>query len=476
MPTTAWGKGKTVLLVGPDGGALSGFAQTLKGAGFHVIRGSQGAPWPLLDSQPITVVYVDGETSSSLEVVRGVRAHHPDVHVVVVRTAPAAIEVADAIKAGAADFLAAGSPSATILTRLHNVVHELAPVAPIVDDKNKKPGGPSGLIGSSLPMRRLFQSIVRVARFHAGVLILGESGTGKELIARAIHDCGPRRPRPFVAVNCATLGKDLLENELFGHERGAFTGANEQKKGLFEVAHGGTLFLDEIGEMDVATQAKLLRVLERSEFRRVGGTAKVKVDINLVAATNRDLHAAIASGRFREDLYYRLKVVALHVPPLRERREDIPALVETFIGDFNRRYGAKVRGIAPEAMRSLIDHDWPGNVRELKNVVESAAMLSDEDVLQKDLFDEALDSHAPHRTTSKVVAAPGSSREPQSDDELRISLPARLDDVERQLIVKTLRGARSRKDAATALGIGLRTLYTKLQAYGLSETGSVDDD
>ena len=461
-----------MLLVGPDGGSLSGFAQTLKGAGFHVTRGSQGAPWPILDAQHIAAVYVDGETSSSLEIMRGVRARHPDVHVVLVRTAPAAMEVADAIKAGAADFLAAGSPGTTILARLHDVLHELAQVTPIVDDKKQ---GPSGLIGSSLPMRRLFRSIERVSRFHAGVLILGESGTGKELIARAIHDCGPRRPRPFIAVNCATLGKDLLENELFGHERGAFTGANEQKKGLFELAHGGTLFLDEIGEMDVATQAKLLRVLERSEFRRVGGTDKVKVDINLVAATNRDLHAAIAAGRFREDLYYRLKVVALQVPPLRERREDIPALVETFIGDFNRRYGAKVRGIAPEAMRSLIDHDWPGNVRELKNVVESAAMLSDEDVLQKDLFDDALDSNARHVSTWSAPARPGSSRPPQSDDELRVSLPARLDDVERQLIVKTLRGAGSRKAAAKALGIGLRTLYTKLQAYGLTEGGGVGD-
>ncbi|MDP2343547.1 MAG: sigma-54 dependent transcriptional regulator [Deltaproteobacteria bacterium] len=385
------------------------------------------------------------------------------------------MEVADAIKAGAADFLAAGSPGATILARLHDVLHDLAPIAPIAPIADDKKQGPAGLVGSSLPMRRLFRSIERVSRFHAGVLILGESGTGKELIARAIHDCGPRRPRPFVAVNCATLGKDLLENELFGHERGAFTGANEQKKGLFELAHGGTLFLDEIGEMDVATQAKLLRVLERSEFRRVGGTDKVKVDINLVAATNRDLHAAIAAGRFREDLYYRLKVVALEVPPLRERREDIPALVETFIGAFNRRYGAKVRGIAPEAMRSLIDHDWPGNVRELKNVVESAAMLSDEDVLQKDLFDEALDSNAPNLSTPTVPVQSGSSRVSQSDDELRVSLPARIDDVERQLIFKTLRGTRSRKDAATALGIGLRTLYTKLQGYGVTAADGGDD-
>ncbi len=471
MPSTAfWGKGKTILLLGPEAGSLAGFAQALKTAGFSVRGGLQAVPWKVLDSQHTTVVYVDAETSVALDVMREARARQIDVHVVMVRSEPGATEVADAIKAGAADFLPAGSSGPTILSRLHVVLHGPGRVAASVDTTK---AGPAGLVGSSLPMRRLFHSIERLARFHAGVLVLGESGTGKELIARAIHDSGPRRAKPFVPINCATLGKDLLENELFGHERGAFTGANEQKKGLFELADEGTLFLDEVAEMELGTQAKLLRVLERSEFRRVGGVGKIKVDVNLVAATNRDLHAAIAAGTFREDLYYRLKVVALVVPPLRERREDIPALVESFIAEFNRRHGAKVRGIAPEAMRALVEHDWPGNVRELKNVVESAAMLSDEDVLQKSLLDETFASTA-HPSTPKV---PARARLASSlaANELLIALPARLEDVEREMITRTLGSTASRKAAAAVLGIGLRTLYTKLQKYGLEAQESDAD-
>src|SRR6185503_10798768 len=224
-------------------------------------------------------------------------------------------------------------------------------------------------------MARVYATIAKVSRYKANVLLLGESGCGKELVARALHASGPRRKQLFVPINCATLGREILENELFGHERGAFTGANERKKGLFELADGGTLFLDEIGEMDLSTQAKLLRVLERNEFRRVGGTEKVRVDLSLVAATNKNLQEAIAAGKFREDLYYRLKVVTLVIPPLRERREDIPALIDYFIADFNRRNDQKIRGIAPAALRSLMEYAWPGNVRELKNGIESAAVL-----------------------------------------------------------------------------------------------------
>ena len=314
-----------------------------------------------------------------------------------------------------------------------------------------------GLVGTSAAMRKLLDTLERLARFRANVLILGESGTGKEVIARALHARGPRRNAVFVPVSCASLAEGLLENELFGHERGAFVGATERKRGLFEIADGGTLFLDEIAEMDLATQAKLLRVIERSEFRRLGGTRKLRVDSSVVASTNRDVQAELAAGRFREDLYYRLKVVTITVPPLRERREDIPALVDAFIVDFNRKNDGKIRGIAPKALRALMEHAWPGNVRELKNVVESAAMLSDGDTIGGTSFAEAL------------TAAEARPRAPAPGrDEIRIRVGTKLEDVERALISATIAQARSRADAAAQLGIGQRTLYSKLRRYGLA--------
>ncbi len=332
-------------------------------------------------------------------------------------------------------------------------------LAPVRD--GNAPGGagsPGGLIGTSPSMRNLKETIDRVARFRANVLLVGESGTGKELVARALHARGPRRGRVFVPVSCATLGDDLLENELFGHERGAFPGANERKQGLFELADGGTLFLDQIEEIQPATQARLLRVLERSEFRRVGGTRKVRVDLSVVAATNADLLAAMAAGRFREDLYYRLRVLTIAVPPLRDRREDIPALVDAFVADFNRRNDGRIRGLAPPALSLLMDHGWPGNVRELKNVVESAAMLSDGDTLGAAAIAGAL------RAVPRGAGAPA----PGAADELRVRVGTPLHEVERLMIEAVVARAPSRAAAARQLGIGERTLYTKLRLYGLA--------
>jgi DNA-binding NtrC family response regulator len=268
-------------------------------------------------------------------------------------------------------------------------------------------------------------------------------------------------------VNCATLGREILENELFGHERGAFTGANERKRGLFELADGGTFFLDEIAEMDIATQAKLLRVLERSEFRRVGGTGKVKVDLSIIAATNHDLEQAISAGRFREDLYYRLKVVTLVVPPLRDRREDIPALVDAFVADFNRRSGGRISGVEPSALRRLAERDWPGNVRELRNAVEGACVLATGDVVTV----EDLGEHgAPPERARAVRAAPpprGQRRAPAPGGAAGVAIPpdCTLEEAERRIVLAALRHHGTRARAARALGIGLRTLYTKLAAW-----------
>ncbi len=320
-----------------------------------------------------------------------------------------------------------------------------------------------GLVGASAALANVRAAIERISRYKTNVLVLGESGTGKELIARALHERGPRAQHAFVAVNCATLGREILENELFGHERGAFTGANERKRGLLEQADGGSLFLDEIGEMDLGTQAKLLRVLERNAFRRVGGNEKIHVDLGVIAATNQDLELAIAHGRFRDDLYYRLKVVTLRVPPLREHKEDIPALVDWFVADFNRRHGGRISGLAPGALERLYAHDWPGNVRELKNALDSAAVLARGDSIgPEDLGPLGPAREAPAGRAAE--AAPGGAAE-----SLTIPVGSSLADAERALILAAVRRFPTKAEAAQALGIGLRTLYTKLRAYGAEE-------
>jgi Nif-specific regulatory protein len=254
----------------------------------------------------------------------------------------------------------------------------------------------SNMVGESARMQQVYQFLAKVAPTSASVLICGESGTGKELAARAIHQNNPRVNKPFVAVNCAALTETLLESELFGHEKGAFTGAIAQKKGKFEVADGGTIFLDEVGEMSPLLQTKLLRVLQEREFERVGGTRPIKVDIRLIAATNRNLEEAIEQGTFRQDLYYRLNVVQLLMPPLRERREDIPLLASYFVAKYSKMCKRRVSGISAEARARLINYDWPGNVRELENAIERAVVLGTTDlILPEDLPEAALEAETP---------------------------------------------------------------------------------
>ena len=253
--------------------------------------------------------------------------------------------------------------------------------------------GDAGIVGDSPAIRKLLQMIARVAPQEASVLVLGESGTGKELVARALHRQSARSAKPFVAINCAALTETLLESELFGHEKGAFTGAVAQKKGKLEVAEGGTVFLDEIGELAPALQAKLLRVVQQREFERVGGTRTLKLDVRLIAATNRDLSTEVHRGNFREDLFHRLNVVALHVPPLRDHPEDIPALARHFLDQFASRCRRRVSAVSPEAERYMMTYSWPGNVRELENAIERAVVLGQSDVLlPEDLPETILES------------------------------------------------------------------------------------
>ncbi|MEJ2024714.1 MAG: sigma-54 dependent transcriptional regulator, partial [Deltaproteobacteria bacterium] len=310
------------------------------------------------------------------------------------------------------------------------------------------------IIGNSPPMVRLFETIAQVAPSEATVLITGESGTGKELIAGAIHYNSERKEGPFVKVNCAALTETLLESELFGHEKGAFTGAHRRKDGQFSLAHRGSLFLDEVSEMPLSMQVKLLRVIQEREFIRVGGEEVIKVDVRIIAATNKDLAGEIAAGRFREDLFYRLNVVTLLIPSLRQRKDDIPLLAQHFLTSFAAKNRKTIKGFTPRAMARLTAHDWPGNVRELMNAVERMVVLSRSDYVDElDLPPSILEHKDP-------------SNQGESTADFPADLP--LEEVEKASILKTLESTGGNKsEAARRLGITRRTLHKKLKKYGV---------
>ena len=311
------------------------------------------------------------------------------------------------------------------------------------------------LVSRSPGMQRVREQILQVAPARSTVLILGESGVGKELVAKAIHFNSPRREAPFIAINCSAIPVNLIESELFGHERGAFTGAVGRQKGKLELADGGTVLLDEVGDMDLLTQAKLLRVLEERAFMRVGGNREVKVDVRVIAATNTDLDDLIRRGRFREDLYFRLKVITIRVPPLRERQEDIPELTRAILEQIRRDNGLRHQRLTARAVRRLRQHRWPGNVRELKNVLESTAITHTGDTLREDDLPAGL-------LVKETPGTPG----------IRPRAGVTLEEMERETIRKTLvRHAGNRTHAARVLSIGVRTLQRKIQAYGIRVPG-----
>ncbi|OLD42208.1 MAG: hypothetical protein AUI55_07880 [Gemmatimonadetes bacterium 13_1_40CM_2_70_7] len=374
----------------------------------------------------------------------------------------------------------------------------------------------TGIIGESPAIQEVLVKIEQMAPVTSTVLIEGESGTGKELVARGIHDLSPRRGQAFIAVNCAALPETLLESELFGHEKGAFTGAAERRLGRFELADGGTIFLDEVGEMPPATQVKLLRVLEDRSFFRVGGTQAIKVDVRVIAATNQSVKEAVALGKFRDDLYYRLNVLAIYLPPLRERRSDIPLLVRTFIAEFAKLHDRPFRGITPEALQILVDADWPGNVRQLRNLIESMVVLAPEGQIQpgdvpheirergrglpmrlpaatREIAGQELEfifrslvelklqveelrrrlEERPQRV-EVIEVGPGAAvatvdAEPLPEGHVVYRAGMTMADVERAAIEAALKETRgNRRRAADVLGIGERTLYRKLKEYALA--------
>jgi len=376
-----------VLIVDDEREMLANCVRILRRCGYECLTADtsdQGLALVHTDKPDVMLVDLRMPGKSGIDIVKAVKAHHPNIEVVLM-TAYATIETAvDAIKQGAFDYL----PKPFTATQLQAVIqrilrqkHMAVNLPRIKRELAAHPGG-GDMVGQSEAMLTLCEHTRKIAATEATVLITGESGTGKELVARSLHQFSRRRALPFVPIDCAALPESLLESELFGHEKGAFTGASLSRPGLFELAHTGTLFLDEVAELPLPLQAKLLRVLEARQLRRLGGRQLISVDVRLIAATNRDLTKALETGRFREDLFYRLNVIPIHVPPLRQRRGDIPLLAGHFLLNTSSATPAQPKGFTPDAMAMLERYGWPGNVRELKNTVERGCALTNQEYIQ----------------------------------------------------------------------------------------------
>jgi two-component system response regulator HydG len=390
-----------------------------------------------------------------IEALKKIKKISPGIPIIIM-TAYASVNTAvDALKSGAYDYLTKPLDIEELKILVEKALHhrKLEQENVYLKERLGDRFDFSSIIGRSPAMQDLFETIALVAPSEATVLIAGESGTGKELIANAIHHNSPRKDRAFIKVNCAALPETLLESELFGHEKGAFTGALARKQGRFQLAHTGSIFLDEVGEMTPTTQTKILRVLQEREFEPLGSTHTVKVDTRVIAATNKNLLEEIQQGNFREDLYYRLNVVTLEVPSLRERREDISLLADFFLKQYAEKNRRLIKGLTPKAMDLLIRHDWPGNVRELENVVERAVIMARGDLISQGELPDAIRSMDGEMEKAKIDLSPGRS----------------LKEVERDMILRTLEdtgGNRTR--TAEILGISRRTLQLKLKEYGVN--------
>jgi len=453
------GKASRVLIVDDDEAHAEALADGLEIDGVQCRIAHSGREGiELASEQTFEAVLTDlvMHDIDGIEVLKETLRLQPDT-VVLLITGHGSVETAvDAMRLGAADYLTKPVRIAELRARLARAIESgrLRRANRELRRQLDKRFGFEGIIGHSPPMQRVFDVLGQVADTSATILILGESGTGKELVARAIHTNSPRKEKPFVAVNCAALSQGLIESELFGHVKGAFTGAVGAKEGMLVYADGGTLFLDEVGDMPLETQAKLLRVLETREVQPVGGNRTQKVDIRLVAATHRDLRERVKTGTFREDLLFRLQVVTIALPALRDRPGDVPMLIDHFIGELAREHGRNVRGITPEARALLVRYDWPGNVREFRNAIENMVLLSRSNVLDV----EDVPEH--------VKQTSGASGRVQGHYELA---GRTLVEVERDLIEANLRLAGgNRQKAAKLMGMGERTLYRKLKEYGLS--------
>ncbi len=449
-----------VLIVDNDRPHAEAVAESLTRFGYNcTVAGSGPAAAELIDKNHYDLVFTDlvMPEIDGMEILRRTKKALPESEVIVVTGHGTISTAVSAMQQGAYTYLEKGAGVAHLRTITDRVGEALQLRRANADLKRRldKKFGFEGVIGSSPEMNAVIEKLKRIAPTDASVLIEGATGTGKELVAQAIHQNSPRKSRPFVALNCAALSEHILESELFGHIKGAFTDASSDRIGKFEYADGGTLFLDEVGDMPMATQIKLLRVLESGEITRVGSNSPLKVNVRILSATNRDLEESIANDHFRSDLYHRLKVVTVALPLLRERCQDIPLLIDGFIKQFSTRHNKEVSSMATAARRRLMAFDWPGNVRQLRNVIESMVVVDDDGVLGvNDLPDEFTDesdavSDSHSGSLSSLVGRP-------------------LVDVEKQFIKETLNLTNgNREEAARFLGIGQRTLYRKIKDFQL---------
>lgn len=447
-----------ILIVDDDTSHRRMLEAVLNGEGYAVTHAADGlAAVEAVSEKFYNLILMDIRMSrmDGIEALHRIKAISPGIPVIIM-TAYATVDTAvDALKSGASDYITKplDIDELKILVEKAMRYQKLEEENRFLRERLGTRFDFANIVGESPPMKRLFETISLVAPSDATVLIYGESGTGKELIANAIHQNSSRKDRPFIKVNCAALPEPLLESELFGHEKGAFTGAAQKKQGRFQLAHTGSIFLDEIAETAPSTQVKLLRVLQEQEFEPLGATRSVKVDIRVIAATNRDMALEIRDGRFREDLFYRLNVVAVTLPPLRDRREDIVLLAEHFLGryaEINRRL---IKRFTPRSVDLLMRHPWPGNVRELENAVERAVILCRGDAIAPDDLPDTIHSAADGEKEIDTVLKPGLS----------------LKEMEKQMILRTLEEtAGNRTHAAEILGISRRTLQNKLKEYGIN--------
>jgi nitrogen regulation protein NR(I) len=456
-----------VLIVDDELNIRRVLAAMLKREGYEVTTAADGEQaLAVLQKTPVQVVVTDlvMPRLSGLELLQRVAAQYPDVPVIMITAHGTVDSAVAALKAGAFDYVTKPFEQ----EELKKVIAKAAR-AHEIETQNVHPseGERPPLVGQSAAMRQVFEMISRVADSPSTVLITGESGTGKELVARELHHGSSRRDKSLIKVNCAAIPKDLVESELFGYEKGAFTGAVGSKPGRFELADGGTLFLDEIGEVPLEMQVKLLRALQESEFERVGGIKTLRVDVRLIAATNRDLKALIADGRFREDLYYRLNVVPISLPALRERREDIPPLVSHFVEKYNRRLGKKVERVEEEAMQLLLSYSWPGNIRELENLMERSVLFADGPVILAASLPDSLREKGAAPTPVAALGPLGAIAAPSGASMKEIVRLAQAE-LERELIARALEETGGNVTrAAKKLQISRKSLQVKMKELGL---------
>ncbi len=453
-----------VLVIDDDKALAETIAESLERRGHACTVATSGnAGAAKLDEESFDVVLTDLKMADlgGLEIVKRCRQVQPDSEVFVITGFGDVKTAVEAMKLGASHYL----QKPIDLAELRAVVDKSAERVRTVRDLRRQLDekfGFEGVVGNGPQMRRVLQYLRAYAPTAASVLILGENGTGKELVAKALHANSPRKNKPFVAMNCAALNENLLDDEMFGHEEGSYTGAKGQRKGRFEYAHGGTLFLDEIGDMPLSLQAKLLRVLENGEVVRIGANAPVTVDVRVIAATNKDIQKEVEAGRFRQDLYFRLKVGTIRLPTLRERKEDIPQLGSHFIKELAKKHGKPVPKVAAVVWKAFENYDWPGNVRELKNLLDSMLVL--------DLDGELTLDDLPEDAGVKPHGIPGGGPRATGPDHL-VGKP--LEEVERYYTERALELTKgNREEAAAMLGISERTLYRKIQEWRKGEPGA----